>query len=78
MTLMDPWNIVCVVFFKLFIYNMLHYKVILHVLVFMLLTTSSIWMLFNNITQVSPTLFNIYLDEIITKWQKQDITGIKL
>ena len=26
----------------------------------------------------SPTLFNIYLDEIITKWQKQDITGIKL
>jgi hypothetical protein len=23
-------------------------------------------------------LFNIYLDEIITKWQKQDITGIKL
>ena len=25
-----------------------------------------------------PTLFNIYLDEIITKWQKQDITGIKL
>ena len=31
---------------------MLHYKVILHVLVFMLLTTSSIWTLFNNITQV--------------------------
>ena len=26
----------------------------------------------------SPTLFNIYLDEIITKWQNQDITGIKL
>jgi len=26
----------------------------------------------------SPTLFNIYLDKIITKWQKQDITGIKL
>jgi len=26
---------------------------------------------------LSPTLFNIYLDEI-TKWQKQDITGIKL
>jgi hypothetical protein len=25
-----------------------------------------------------PTLFNIYLYEIITKWQKQDITGIKL
>ena len=25
-----------------------------------------------------PTLFNIYLDEIITKWQNQDITGIKL
>ena len=23
-------------------------------------------------------MFNIYLDEIITKWQKQDITGIKL
>jgi transcription initiation factor TFIIIB Brf1 subunit/transcription initiation factor TFIIB len=23
-------------------------------------------------------LFNIYLEEIITKWQKQDITGIKL
>ena len=31
---------------------MLHYKVILHVLVFMLLTLSSIWTLFNNITQV--------------------------
>ena len=27
---------------------------------------------------LSPTLFNIYLDEIITKWQNQDITGIKL
>jgi hypothetical protein len=27
---------------------------------------------------LSPTMFNIYLDEIITKWQKQDITGIKL
>jgi len=29
---------------------------------------------------LSPTLFNtlVYLDEIITKWQKQDITGIKL
>jgi len=25
---------------------------------------------------VSPTLFNIYLDKIITKWQKEDITGI--
>jgi len=25
-----------------------------------------------------PTLFNVYLDEIITKWQNQDITGIKL
>ena len=25
-----------------------------------------------------PALFNIYLDEIITKWQKQDVTGIKL
>ena len=24
------------------------------------------------------TLFNIYLDEIITKWQNEDITGIKL
>jgi len=31
---------------------MLHYKVILHVLVFMLLTASSVWTLFNNITQV--------------------------
>ena len=27
---------------------------------------------------LSPTLINIYLDEIITKWQNQDITGIKL
>jgi hypothetical protein len=27
---------------------------------------------------LSPTLFNIYLDEIITKWQKQNLTGIKL
>ena len=27
---------------------------------------------------LSPTLFHIYLDEIITEWQKQDITGIKL
>jgi len=27
---------------------------------------------------LSPTLFNIYLDEIITKWQNQDITGTKL
>jgi hypothetical protein len=27
---------------------------------------------------LSPALFNIYLDEIITKWQKEDITGIKL
>jgi hypothetical protein len=27
---------------------------------------------------LSPTLFNIYLDEIIIKWQEQDITGIKL
>jgi hypothetical protein len=29
---------------------------------------------------LSPTLFNVYkyLDEIITKWQKQDIAGIKL
>jgi transcription initiation factor TFIIIB Brf1 subunit/transcription initiation factor TFIIB len=27
---------------------------------------------------LSPTLFNTYLDEIITKWQKQDIIGIKL
>jgi transcription initiation factor TFIIIB Brf1 subunit/transcription initiation factor TFIIB len=25
----------------------------------------------------SPTMFNIYLDEIINKLQKQDITGIK-
>jgi len=27
---------------------------------------------------LSPTLFNIYLDEIISKWQNQEITGIKL
>jgi transcription initiation factor TFIIIB Brf1 subunit/transcription initiation factor TFIIB len=27
---------------------------------------------------LSPTLFNIYLDEIITKWQKEEITGIPL
>jgi hypothetical protein len=27
---------------------------------------------------LSLTLLNIYLDKIITKWQKQDITGIKL
>ena len=27
---------------------------------------------------LSPPLFNIYLDEIITKCQNQDITGIKL
>ena len=27
---------------------------------------------------LSPTLFNIHLDEIITKWQNQDLTGIKL
>jgi transcription initiation factor TFIIIB Brf1 subunit/transcription initiation factor TFIIB len=27
---------------------------------------------------LSPTLFNIYLDELITKWQKLGITGIKL
>jgi hypothetical protein len=27
---------------------------------------------------LSHTLFNIYLDEIITKWQNQDITGTKL
>jgi len=27
---------------------------------------------------LSPTLFKIYLDKIITKWQKQDTTGIKL
>jgi hypothetical protein len=27
---------------------------------------------------LSPTLFNIYLDKIITKWQKQDKFGIKL
>jgi hypothetical protein len=28
--------------------------------------------------RLSPTLFNMYLDEIITKWLKQDITGAKL
>ena len=28
--------------------------------------------------RLSPTQFNIHLDEIITKWQKQDITRIKL
>jgi len=27
---------------------------------------------------LSSTLFSIYLDEIVTKWQKSDITGIKL
>ena len=27
---------------------------------------------------VSPTLFNVYLDEIITKWHKQDLMEIKL
>ena len=27
---------------------------------------------------LSPTLFNIYLDDTITKWLKQDVTGIKL
>jgi hypothetical protein len=27
---------------------------------------------------LSATKFNIYLNEIITKWQNQDITGIKL
>jgi hypothetical protein len=27
---------------------------------------------------LSPTLVNIYLDEIITKWQKEDITVIPL
>jgi len=27
---------------------------------------------------LSPTPFNIYLDKIITKWQNQDITRIKL
>jgi Reverse transcriptase (RNA-dependent DNA polymerase). len=25
-----------------------------------------------------PTLFNIYLDEIVTTWQKENITGIPL
>jgi len=28
--------------------------------------------------RLSPILFNIYLDEVITKRQKQDLTGIKL
>ena len=27
---------------------------------------------------LSPTLFNIHLDEIITEWQNQYLTGIKL
>ena len=27
---------------------------------------------------LSPVLFNIHLDEIITKWQKEDIKGIPL
>jgi hypothetical protein len=27
---------------------------------------------------LSPTLFNLYLDKIITIWQKEDITGIPL
>jgi len=27
---------------------------------------------------LSPTLFNIYLGEVITKWQNQDITRMKL
>jgi len=27
---------------------------------------------------LSPTLFNIYFDEIITTWQKEDKTGIPL
>ena len=27
---------------------------------------------------LSAALLNVSLDEIITKWQKQDITGIKL
>jgi hypothetical protein len=27
---------------------------------------------------LSPVLFNIYLDKIITKWQKEDIKGILL
>jgi hypothetical protein len=26
---------------------------------------------------LSPTIFYVYLDEIITKWQKPDITRIK-
>jgi hypothetical protein len=32
----------------------------------------------HQVCPLAPTLFNIYLDEIITKWQNQDITGIKL
>jgi hypothetical protein len=28
--------------------------------------------------RLSPTLFNIYLDKIITQWQKHDVTGTKL
>jgi len=27
---------------------------------------------------LSPVLFHVYLDEIITKWQKEDIKGIPL
>jgi hypothetical protein len=27
---------------------------------------------------LSPTLFNMYLDGLITKWQKEDIKGIPL
>jgi len=27
---------------------------------------------------LSPKLFNIHLDEIITQWQNQDLTGIRL
>jgi len=55
-------------------------------------TQNKIWVKFNNKLSklaeinkgvgqgcpLSPALFNIYLDEIITKWQKQGITGIKL
>jgi len=32
----------------------------------------------HQVCPLAPTLFNIHLDEIITKWQNQDITGIKL
>jgi len=39
-------------------------------------TQNKILIKFNN--KFSPTLFNIYLNEIITKWQNQDLTGIKL